>query len=469
VQDIADIISDYLKNERCVILAVVPANVDFHNSQILADAKKVDPFTKRTLPVITKPDLVDEGAEGSVLDLLLGKKQAFEKGFHIVKCRGQKALNDKMPLAQSLQEEDRFFSSTKPWNTITTRSFFGIPALREKLASLQVMMIEKSIHSIIEEIKQQKADTSKELESLGADVSNSIQRRMYLNNFVERGVALFHDKIEGDDSIPDSNDFTWRAFQQQIYENFRVKFKEEMSNKIDLEDIKKTLQKQRRRGLNCFISAKLFDRLFLKYFHEKASIICRELMSCCMKRFEELLQSCFLSTDGPSQRFLRFVDIFLKDLLHEKQKEVQKAVELWMLAESQPFTTNPSFYNSISGKVSQSFEKYSTFKGTGSELIPLLKRDLTSSATECISHEIQNNLTSYINLVSDRIADILPMMIETVFFYDLTPKLKAIMYKTDENLIDLLQESSDVNTRRQLLEEKLCVMTKALVALHTLI
>jgi hypothetical protein len=32
-----------------------------------------------------------------------------------------------------------------------------------------------------------------------------------------------------------------------------------------------------------------------------------------------------------------------------------------------------------------------------------------------------------------------------------------------------LQESSDVNTRRQLLEEKLCVMTKALVALHTLI
>lgn len=45
---------------RCVILAVHPSNVDFHNSQILAEAKKVDPKTRRTIPVLTKPDLIDE-------------------------------------------------------------------------------------------------------------------------------------------------------------------------------------------------------------------------------------------------------------------------------------------------------------------------------------------------------------------------------------------------------------------------
>ena len=38
----------------------------------MADAFKVDPTTKRTIPVITKPDLIDKGAENSVLDLLLG-------------------------------------------------------------------------------------------------------------------------------------------------------------------------------------------------------------------------------------------------------------------------------------------------------------------------------------------------------------------------------------------------------------
>jgi hypothetical protein len=54
----------------------------------MADAIKVDSSTRRTIPVITKPDLIDEGAENSVLDLLLGKKKDFLMGFHIVKCRG---------------------------------------------------------------------------------------------------------------------------------------------------------------------------------------------------------------------------------------------------------------------------------------------------------------------------------------------------------------------------------------------
>ena len=73
---------------RCVILAVHPCNVDFHNSQILAEAKKVDPQTKRTIPVLTKPDLIDDGAESNVKDLLLGKKtDKFELGFHMVKGR----------------------------------------------------------------------------------------------------------------------------------------------------------------------------------------------------------------------------------------------------------------------------------------------------------------------------------------------------------------------------------------------
>ena len=78
--------NDYLKNTRCVILAVLPCNVDFHNSQILAEARKVDPATKRTIPVLTKPDLIDDGGEMSVKELLLGMKtDSFSMGFHIVK------------------------------------------------------------------------------------------------------------------------------------------------------------------------------------------------------------------------------------------------------------------------------------------------------------------------------------------------------------------------------------------------
>ena len=84
--DIQGLMNDYLSNPRCVILAVLPSNVDFHNSQILSEAKEVDPNTSRTIPVLTKPDLIDGGGETSVKDLLLGKKtDSFSMGFHMVK------------------------------------------------------------------------------------------------------------------------------------------------------------------------------------------------------------------------------------------------------------------------------------------------------------------------------------------------------------------------------------------------
>ena len=60
----------YMKNPRSVILAVIPANVDIATQEILKMAKKCDAGGERTLGVLTKPDLVDRGAENRVVDLV---------------------------------------------------------------------------------------------------------------------------------------------------------------------------------------------------------------------------------------------------------------------------------------------------------------------------------------------------------------------------------------------------------------
>ena len=88
-EDIQSLMMEYLENKRCVILAVLPSNVDYHNSQILADSLKYDNETSRTIPVLTKPDLIDKGAEEAVKDLLLGDKtkKKYKFGFHMVKGR----------------------------------------------------------------------------------------------------------------------------------------------------------------------------------------------------------------------------------------------------------------------------------------------------------------------------------------------------------------------------------------------
>ena len=168
VQDIQSLIDDYLANSRCVILAVHPANVDFHNSQIMADAKKVDPETTRTLPVITKPDLIDVGAEDGVKDLLLGRKtDRFERGFHMVKGRGQKALNDKQSIRESLDEEEDFFRNTSPWKNVESRSLFGTKELRTKLGMIQIQLVRDTFPDIRKEMEDQKEEAVEEMTIMG--------------------------------------------------------------------------------------------------------------------------------------------------------------------------------------------------------------------------------------------------------------------------------------------------------------
>ena len=69
---VRNMVTNYMKNPRSAILAVIPANVDIATQEILKMAEKCDTKGQRTLGVLTKPDLVDRGAEHGVIDLVEG-------------------------------------------------------------------------------------------------------------------------------------------------------------------------------------------------------------------------------------------------------------------------------------------------------------------------------------------------------------------------------------------------------------
>ncbi len=78
IEVVRNMVNHYMKNPRSVILAVVPANVDIATQEILKMAAKFDKEGQRTLSVLTKPDLVDKGAENRVIDLVEGKSSTAE-------------------------------------------------------------------------------------------------------------------------------------------------------------------------------------------------------------------------------------------------------------------------------------------------------------------------------------------------------------------------------------------------------
>lgn len=129
IQTVRDIVLGYMKNPRSVMLTVIPSNVDIATQEILELAKDLDPEGNRTIGVLTKPDLVDEGTERSVLDLLNGKKQGIKLGWNVVRNPGQKELDEGRVDRDS---EGRFFRDIKPWNTVHKEKK-GIEALRSRL------------------------------------------------------------------------------------------------------------------------------------------------------------------------------------------------------------------------------------------------------------------------------------------------------------------------------------------------
>ena len=90
------IVHGYMKNPRSVMLNVVSANVDIATQDILEKAEEVDHECIRTLGVLTKPDLVDKGAEKNVIDLVEGRKHQLKLGWHVLRNASQAELDKRV-------------------------------------------------------------------------------------------------------------------------------------------------------------------------------------------------------------------------------------------------------------------------------------------------------------------------------------------------------------------------------------
>lgn len=114
------------------MLVVIPCNVDIATQEILERAEDLDPEGIRTLGVLTKPDLIDHGSEGAVMDLVEGRKHRLRLGWHLLRNPGQSDLNE----GRSREAiEENFFIKTSPWKDIE-KSKVGVDSLRNRLQAV---------------------------------------------------------------------------------------------------------------------------------------------------------------------------------------------------------------------------------------------------------------------------------------------------------------------------------------------
>jgi dynamin 1-like protein len=109
----------YVQPKTAIIMAVTAANQDLANSDALKLARKVDPFGERTIGVITKIDIMDDGTD--CIEIIQGKVYPLKLGYVGVVCRSQKDILAGKPIKEALQAEDTFFKTNSTYASLASR------------------------------------------------------------------------------------------------------------------------------------------------------------------------------------------------------------------------------------------------------------------------------------------------------------------------------------------------------------
>ncbi|XP_055304347.1 dynamin isoform X9 [Sitodiplosis mosellana] len=157
---IRGMILQFIKKETCLILAVTPANTDLANSDALKLAKETDPQGIRTIGVITKLDLMDEGTDAR--DILENKLLPLRRGYIGVVNRSQKDIEGRKDITIALKAERDFFLSHDSYRHIADR--LGTPYLQRILNQQLTNHIRDTLPGLRDKLQKQMLSLEKEVE-----------------------------------------------------------------------------------------------------------------------------------------------------------------------------------------------------------------------------------------------------------------------------------------------------------------
>lgn len=190
------LILEYIQRPNSIILAVSPANVDLVNSESLKLARQVDPTGKRTVGVLSKLDLMDQGT--NALDILKGNVYPLKLGFIGVVNRSQQDIQDNKLLDDSLQSEQQFFANHPAYRSFASKC--GTRYLSLTLNKILMNHIRERLPDIKAKLNTLMGQTEQELASYGdypSLVDSKEGRAALLLNLMTKFANSVVNSVEG--------------------------------------------------------------------------------------------------------------------------------------------------------------------------------------------------------------------------------------------------------------------------------
>ncbi|KAM9313069.1 dynamin-2 [Gastrophryne carolinensis] len=211
---IKEMIMQFISRDSCLILAVTPANTDLANSDALKMAKEVDPQGLRTIGVITKLDLMDEGTDAR--EILENKLLPLRRGYIGVVNRSQKDIDGKKDIRAALAAERKFFLSHPAYRHVAER--MGTPHLQKNLNQQLTNHIRETLPALRSKLQSQMLSLEKEVEEYkNFRPDDPTRKTKALLQMVQQLGVDFEKRIEGSGDQVDTLELSGGARINRIF------------------------------------------------------------------------------------------------------------------------------------------------------------------------------------------------------------------------------------------------------------
>ncbi|XP_072369301.1 interferon-induced GTP-binding protein Mx3-like isoform X2 [Scyliorhinus torazame] len=443
-EQIKKLIKSFIQKQETINLVVVPCNVDIATTEALKMAQEVDPSGERTLGILTKPDLVDKGTEANVVDIVRNIVVELRKGYMIVKCRGQKDINDKLTLDDAITKEKAFFEDHEQFRQLLDEGKASIPCLASRLTTELVNHIIRSLPQLRKDVEMKLSNTMQHLKIYSSGVPIAYDEKVMfmiekINKFCNHTRSLTTGEepqniLSGKRYVTKvRKEFTdWNSFLDKNVSNFRDFLRDEVLC-FD--------ESYRGRELPGFVNYKTFESLVKNEIVKLEEPAIQKLTTVT-----EITRTAFIAI--AEQHFSAFCNILkaakikIESISRQEESEAEKMLQAQFKIENMVYSQD-SIYS----------QHLSTMKGK--TLI-----FTTNASIQEMSYHVQ----TYYKIASSRLADQIPLVISYHILKQFTDKLQTEMLKLiqDRDRIDeYLYEDQDTKRKREALQSKIDRLKKA--------
>ncbi|XP_077335908.1 interferon-induced GTP-binding protein Mx2-like [Lithobates pipiens] len=444
---IKQMISKYIKKQETINLVVVPSNVDIATTEALEMAKTVDPSGHRTLGILTKPDLVDKGAEEEVVNIVRNLVYTLRKGYMIVKCRGQKEIMDNVCLEDAIRNERDFFENHEHFGVLLNEGYATIPSLAEKLTIELVDHISRSLPTLENQIKEKRKEAIERLKMIGTGVPESeMEKVTCLINKINHFGEELKKSVHGEDEVSKGNLKLFTSMRR-LFNTWERSLKDsaELYAEDLRDDIKVYEEQHRGREMTGFVNFRTFENIAKKQiqtYEEPAIMKLNEVTELVQKYFDNIAL----------RHFEQFPNLYrsakgkLENICGDQQKEAESVIQNQFRMEDIIYCQDSLYGRYLKAAREFCFQK----KPQGDMYLSIV--------------EMSYHLQAYFKNTIARLASQIPLIIQHYVLRGSADQLHTqmvLLIQDKQNLDRILQERQDLSTERKSLKGRIDRLEKA--------